>query len=284
MRDESEGRVVGLRREGRAWGSLVPKNRYLLVVALAALFVGALQATDVIELPFGAWFSGVTGSVISVASLNDFMTKYGYASLFALMALESASLPIPSEVVLPFAGYMVYLGNLNFWAAVAVSTAASLAGALFDYYVAIWLGRPFVVGLLRLFKLHNAALERAERWFARSGQWTVFVARFVPGLRTIISLPAGLFEMNIWNFIVMTVAGCFAWSVVLVYAGLVAGSYTSALGAFASSTTVLDDLSGVVAVISGIYVVYYVYSILRSRGRGATPPSSVSVLLWSSLS
>jgi membrane protein DedA with SNARE-associated domain len=263
-----------LQNSGRPLGSLVPRSKYLIVIAFAGLVVGLLQATDVVELPFGAWFSGLTGSVLSAASLNDFMTKYGYASLFALMALESASLPIPSEVVLPFAGYLVYLGTLNFWAAVAVSTAASLTGALLDYYLAAWLGRPFVVELLKAFRLHRTALDRAEGWFAKSGQWTVFAARFVPGLRTVISLPAGLFRMRIGSFVLMTVAGCFAWSVVLVYAGLVSGPAWSS--AFTSSTMVIDDLSGLVAAVSAAYIAYYSYPVLKSRGEKATLSSSGS--------
>jgi len=257
-------------------GSIVPRSRILLAIASVALVVGALEATGIIELPFGAWFSVLTGSIISTSSLNSFMNHYGYASLFALMALESASVPVPSEVVLPFAGYLVYLGTLNFWAVVAVSTVASLAGALVDYYLAAWLGRPFVVGLLSLFRVHKESLDRAEGWFAKSGQWTVFAARFVPVLRTVISLPAGLFEMNIWTFVVMTVAGCLAWSIVLVYAGLVAGSYTAALTAFTSSSAVIDDLSAIIAVVSAAYVAYFAYSSARESRGGASPPSSVS--------
>jgi membrane protein DedA with SNARE-associated domain len=252
--------------------ALVPRNRYLLAVALATFVVGALQAADVIELPFGAWFSGISGSVFSVTALNGFMTSYGYASLFALMALESASLPVPSEIVLPFAGYLVSIGEMNFWAAVLVSTTASITGALVDYYLAIWLGRPFVVRLLKAVRLHGVALDRAERWFARSGQWTVFAARFIPGLRTIISLPAGLFRMRIGPFVAMTLAGCFAWSLILVYAGSLAGASWST--AFTSSTTVIDDLSALVAVISALYVAYYALPALRPRQTPAAPASA----------
>ncbi len=255
-------------------GSLVPRNRYLLVIALALLVVGLLQATDVIELPFGTWFSWLTGSLLSSATLNDFMRTYGYTSVFALMALESASLPIPSEVVLPLAGYFVSVKAMDFWAVVGVSTLASLVGALVDYFLAKWLGRPFVVGLLELFRLHRGALDRAEAWFGRSAQWTVFAARFVPGLRTIISLPAGLFEMNLARFVIMTVAGCFAWSVILVYAGVLAGSASTST--FATSSTVIDGLSGLVAAMSAAYVIYYALSSRQGRRDAPSPPSSVS--------
>ena len=258
---------------GRA-GSVVPRSRYLLVLALVCLAVGLLQAANVVQLPFGAWFSKVSGSILSSPTLSSFMKNYGYLSLFTLMALESASLPVPSEVVLPFAGYLVSVGTLNFWVVILVSTLASLVGALVDYYLAIWLGRPFVVALLRAFKLHKDTLDRAEAWFARSGQWTVFAARFVPLLRTVISLPAGLFEMNIWRFVAMTVVGCFAWSVVLVYAGFLAGS--AATSAFASSPTVIEGLSGAVAVISAAYVGYYFIPAGPKQAEEVSHPSSVS--------
>ena len=255
-------------------GALVPRSRYLLAVALVVCVVGLLQAIDVIELPFGEWFSWLTGSILSSSALNDFMAKYGYASVFALMALESASLPVPSEVVLPLAGYFVGAGTLDFWAVVLVSTVASLVGALADYFLALWLGRPFVAGLLRLFRLHRGVLDRAEAWFDRSAQWTVFAARFVPGLRTVISLPAGLFEMNLTRFVAMTVAGCFAWSVILVYAGLLAGSASTST--FVTSSTVIDGLSGLLAAMSAAYIAYYVVSSRREPKAGATPPSSES--------
>ncbi len=239
----------------------VPRNKYLLLAAIVALVVGLLQLAHLAQLPFGSWLAGAGGSVLSTATLLDFMRKYGYASLFALMALESASTPVPSEVVLPFAGYLVYVGVLDFWLALAVSTVASLTGALVDYFLALWLGRPFVVRLLKAFGLGTSSLDRAEKWFERSGQWTVFVARFVPALRTVISLPAGLFEMRIRPFVIFTVAGCLAWSAILIYAGYLAGPAWE--GAFASSSTVIDALSGIVSLIAVAYVVYYVYGLRR---------------------
>ena len=237
---------------------LIPRNRILLVAAAAVLALGVLQLGNVIQLPFGTWFSGAGGSALPTSSLLDVMRKAGYPSLFALMALESASLPVPSEVVLPFAGYLVSQGVLNFWAVILVSTTASLAGALLDYYLALWLGRPFVIRMLKIFRAHGGALERAEKWFDTSGRWTVLLARFVPILRTVISLPAGLFKMNVKSFVLMTIIGCLGWSIVLVYAGVLAGNAWA--NAFASSLTVADAFSAVAAFAAAIYVVYYAYA------------------------
>jgi len=257
----------------RSVGSWIPRNRYLFFCALVLFIVGVLQAVDLLELPFGTLFSWLSGSLLSSATLNSFISKYGYASVFSLMALESASLPVPSEIVLPLAGYFVGAHQLDFWAVVVVSTLASLIGASLDYYLAKWLGRPFVVGLLNLFRLHRNALDRAEAWFGRSAQWTVFAARFVPGLRTVISLPAGLFEMRLSRFVLMTAVGCFAWSVILVYAGVIAGAPSSST--FANSSTVVDGLSALVAAMSAAYMVYYALASKRGAGPTATP-SSVS--------
>ena len=263
-----------MRSDIRRAGSWVPRSRYLLIIALAIFILGSLEALDAIELPFGTWFSWLGGSVLSSSTLDSFMTSYGYASIFALMALESASLPVPSEVVLPLAGYFVRTGVLSFWAVVGVSTVASIVGALTDYYLAKWLGRPFAVGLLRLFRLHRDALDRAEAWFGRSAQWTVLAARFVPGLRSGISLPAGLFEMNVGRFVLMTVAGCFAWSVILVYAGFLAGSASA--NTFSTSTTVGVGLSGLLAAMAAAYVLFNAYSGRRGPRGHTSPPSSVS--------
>ncbi len=260
------------------FGALVPRNRYLLLVAVAALVVSALQLVRVIDIPIGQVFSGSSASLLSTQSLLDFMRTWGYVSLFALMMLESASVPIPSEIILPFAGYLVSLGAMNFELAVIVSTAAGLVGALVDYYLAYFLGRPFVISLLRAFRIDPRALGRAEGWFERSGQWTVFAARFVPLLRSLISLPAGLFRMRMWVFVVMTVIGCLGWATVLVYAGAVAG--TAIPNALGSSATVADGIAAVVAAAAVLYVVYFAAGGRRkSAGRRAgaiSPASSVS--------
>lgn len=245
-------------------GRLVPRSKYLLAFAVATFVVGVLQALSIVELPFAAWFSALTGSVVSLSALNNFMGRYGYASIFVLMGLESASLPVPSEVVLPLAGYLVYTGVLSFWPVVVVSTVASLAGALVDYLLAARLGRPFVSAALGRLHVHQGALERAEGWFARWGQWTVFAARFVPFVRTVISLPAGLFEMKVRPFVALTLAGCFAWSVILVYAGYLASAAGQSWSAtFSSSSAVVQLLSAAVAATSAAYMAYYAYSGVR---------------------
>jgi membrane protein DedA with SNARE-associated domain len=254
----------------------IPKNGCLLVAAAVALCVSVAQLTDLVELPFGAIFGGSSASVLSTASLVSFMSSFGYVSLFALMTLESASVPIPSEVVLPFAGYLVYSGAMNFALALLVSTIASLAGALVDFYLAFFLGRPFVVSMLKGFRVNPTALDRAEGWFGRFGQWTVLVSRFVPVLRSVISLPAGLFRMRLVPFVVMTIVGCLGWSAVLVYSGYAAGRLWDSV--FSSSITVADGFSLAIAAVASAYIVYFAIKSRRgdtrsnlSGGEGVVP-------------
>lgn len=204
------------------------------------------------------------------------MRTYGYLSLFVLMTAESASAPIPSEVILPIAGVLVYDGTLgSLPLAFAVSTAGALAGALIDYYLALVLGRPFVTRLLRIFRLDAADLQKAEGWFERSGQWTVFAARFVPLLRALISLPAGLFRMKLRTFLVMTLVGCAVWNAMLIYAGYAAGQFLNGACAGTGAGVVAGGLAVALAVSSVLYLVYYAMGFVRG-GRVAAPTPSAS--------
>ncbi len=250
---------------------MVPRNKYVLAIAVVTFGLGIMEFTGLLVLPYGAWLSELSASVVSSTTIVSLMTMAGYTGLFVLMALESASLPIPSEFVLPLAGYLVYIHAMSLWVAILVATAAGVAGALFDYGLALWLGRPFVARLLKLSGLHESSLDRAEVWFDRSGEWTVFAARFVPGLRSIISLPAGLFRMGIKSFVLLTAAGALAWSAVLIYAGDLAGNLAMSSGAFESSSALAEVLSGLIAALSAAYIGYY---FVRRRPSGPSSPGA----------
>ncbi|MDV3278492.1 MAG: DedA family protein [Nitrososphaerales archaeon] len=239
--------------------TVLPLNKYLLVIALFAFCLSLIELSEAVELPFETWVLGTSSSsIFSSASLIALMRDLGYVSLFALMTLESASLPIPSEVVLPFAGYLVYLGVMNFELALAVSVAAGLVGALIDYYIALLLGRAVVDRFLLKFGIRSEALQRAEKWFGGRGAWTVLVARFVPLLRSIISFPAGLFRMRLSTFAMMTIIGCFGWSAVLIYAGYAAGQlWNQVIGSSSALLTTAIVLA--VALASAFYMVYFAY-------------------------
>jgi membrane protein DedA with SNARE-associated domain len=243
---------------------MIPKSKYLAILAFIALGLYLIELSGVLGVPFGGVFQGSSGSsFFSSQRVVSLMSSLGYVSLFALMTLESASLPIPSEVVLPFSGYLVYIGVMNFGAALAISTAAALLGAFIDYYLARILGSAFVERFLRWFRIDHKNLRTAERWFAEKGTWTVFGARFVPLLRSLISLPAGLFRMPLWSFTLFTVIGCVIWNAVLIYAGYAAGSlWESVVGS--SFSFFVNVVLAALAAVSALYLIYYGYNRARN--------------------
>jgi len=144
----------------------------------------------------------------------DTIESLGYAGVFLLMALESANIPIPSEIIMPFSGFLVSTGSFNFWLVVFFGALGNLAGSLVSYFAASKLDR-------RIRKNRDFAL--AERWFKKYGDISMFFSRMLPIVRTFISFPAGMFKVNIWKFSAYTFAGSFLWSWLLTYIGFVLG-------------------------------------------------------------
>ncbi|MGC8601050.1 MAG: DedA family protein [Thermoprotei archaeon] len=156
----------------------------------------------------------------SFSWLTQAVGAWSYAGLIFLMTLESASLPVPSEVILPLAGYLVYQGKMNFYLAFLASLIGSMAGSMIDYELGLRLGKS--VTKLPLIKEEH--LRVATNWFQRRGNLTVLLARFVIGLRAAISIPAGIFAMDRGSFIFYTLAGSAIWNYCLIYAGFILGS------------------------------------------------------------
>ncbi|HEY6608057.1 MAG TPA: DedA family protein [Candidatus Limnocylindria bacterium] len=164
----------------------------------------------------------------------------GYLGVAAAVALETIVAPIPSEVILPMAGWKVSqsaadpsivepLTNApwSFLLTVAFATAGSLVGALFGYAIGAWGGRPLLDRYGRYVGIGPAELNRAEQWFERWGAWAVFLGRMVPLVRTFVSYPAGISRMPIGRFVVFSTLGSLPWNAALIYAGWVVGeNYT----------------------------------------------------------
>ncbi|HZY94849.1 MAG TPA: DedA family protein [Candidatus Bathyarchaeia archaeon] len=163
------------------------------------------------------------------------MGQFGYTGVFLLMVMESATLPVPSEVVLPLAGYLVYKGTFEFWTAVIVATLGSLVGTMIDYSIGFYLGRPAVLRYGRLVGIGERHFMTTEGWFRKRGKIIVLLARFVPLVRTLISFPAGIVKMDVKQFLVYSAIGIFIWDVALVYVGYVAGQNSAAISAFLES-------------------------------------------------
>lgn len=158
--------------------------------------------------------------------------KTGYAGIFTLMLLESAAFPIPSEIVLPFAGYLVSNGTLSFWPVLIYSTIAALLGSFVDYYLGSKLG-PVLLNSNKPRFVSAEHLRRANRWFEQYGPIAVALFRMVPAARVLISFPAGAYHMSKTKFAVYTLAGCLPWNFTLIYLGWWLGSsWDSVVGLF----------------------------------------------------
>ena len=163
-------------------------------------------------------------AVVFGLSISDILRDFGYAGLFLVMLGETVFPPIPSEAVLPLAGYLVEQGDFRFPLVLATSTAGSVTGAMVLYELARRGGRPFAVRFLRFARLEPEKLDEAERWFARRGPLVVLVGRCVPGVRSLVSLPAGVLHMPRWEYLLFTVIGSLAWNALLIGAGVLLGS------------------------------------------------------------
>lgn len=147
----------------------------------------------------------------------------GYWGVGIGMAIESANIPLPSEVILPFGGYLVYTGRLDFWWTVLAGTVGGTLGSVGSYYLGLRGGRPFLQKYGRYLGINQQKLALADRWFERYGEATVFFTRLMPIIRTFISLPAGIARMNFKKFVIYTFLGSLPWSILLVYAGYALG-------------------------------------------------------------
>ncbi len=148
----------------------------------------------------------------------------GYAGVVLLMAIESACIPLPSEVIMPFAGYLVFKGQFNlFWVATAGAIGCNL-GSVVSYWIGRWGGKPAIDRFGRFVLLSHHDLERTEYYFHRFGALTVLVGRLLPVVRTFIALPAGVAKMNQVRFHIYTFVGSWPWCFVLAYVGMKLGN------------------------------------------------------------
>jgi len=200
-----------------------------IVIALAvvspSVFIAASYLEDLAETSgkeasgdIGALIIGLPSHVISMAS------NAGYAGVFFLTLLDSAGFPFPSEIILPFAGYLVFRGALQYWPVVLCSTVAALLGSSADYYVGRKLGSSLIAGKVTLPYIPVGRLQRVQAWFDKHGPIVVALLRLVPGVRVLISIPAGACKIKPVTFEFYTLLGCLTWNIALVYLGWWLGS------------------------------------------------------------
>lgn len=195
------------------------------------------------------------------------VSSWGYPGIFGLMILEASSLPIPSEVVLPFSGYLVSLGRLDFVATLFVASVAAICGSLIDYQIGLRgvevLTKRRILGRA-IFSVDQ--LKYADKWFDRYGSVMVLLGRLIPGIRTLISFPAGAAKMPLTKFLVFTTAGCVLWNTILIYIGYYLGSNWTEVAGVSHYI--------IIAVVAGLLAAFVLYKIIRRRKKKAAQATS----------
>ena len=199
-----------------------------------------------------------------IAFFEQLYRTVGYGGIVAAMAIESACIPLPSEIILPMAGWMVSRQLFTLWGATLAGTLGCVIGSTVAYWVGALGGRPLLDRYGRYVLISSHDLEVADRWFARYGQGAIFFSRMLPVIRTFISLPAGIARMPFGRFVVYTALGSLPWSLALVFAGKSLGDNWEAV------RTVLQKFDFLIVAIIVVAVVYYVY---RHLSRALASPS-----------
>jgi membrane protein DedA with SNARE-associated domain len=202
----------------------------------------------------------------------NLLSQWNLPGVFLLMTLEGATLPVPSEVVLPLAGFLVYQGKLEFWSAVAAATLGSLVGTIVDFSIGYYLGRPAVLRYGRKIRLSEKHLMITEKWFASHGGVAVLLARFVPLLRTLIAFPAGTAKMKISKFLAYSTVGIVIWDIILIYLGVLAGQNATSI---AHTLDAILPLIGYAA-LGGIILALLLLSRRQGRKEENPGPSDLS--------
>ncbi len=156
-------------------------------------------------------------------SFLDFISVYGYFAVALLMAMENACIPIPSELILGFAGYLIFADQMTFTGAMTAGMIGGMVGSIFAYLVGSYGGRKFVDKYGKYFLIKKSHVDLAQRWFDKYGIRAVFFSRMLPVVRTFISLPAGFARVNFKAFLFYTFAGSLPWTALILYLGVLFG-------------------------------------------------------------
>lgn len=184
--------------------------------------------------------------------LVDLIFDWGYLGIFLLMVVESSFIPFPSEIVLIPAGYLAQKGEMSLVYIMLSGTAGSLVGAFINYYLAFTLGRKLLAKYGRYFFIQESALIKMESYFRAHGHISTFTGRLIPGIRQLISIPAGLAKMNLMTFSLYTTLGAGIWGAILVLLGYFIGSNEALIGEYLSQITVAT----LIVLTLGVYLYY----------------------------
>ena len=189
------------------------------------------------------------------------ISSSGYMGIVLLMAIESACIPLPSEIIMPFSGYLVFRGDFGlFWVGLA-GAFGCVVGSVPAYYLGLHGGRPLVERYGKYVLVSHRDLDLADRWFNRYGDWAIFFSRLLPVVRTFISFPAGVAKMNFPRFVAYTFLGSFPWCLGLAYIGMKLGQNWDTLGVYFHRFDIV--VGGFIA----LGVIYYLWHHLKGGRR-----------------
>lgn len=191
--------------------------------------------------------------------LVDLVADWGYIGIFLLMALESSFFPFPSEVVMIPAGYLVFKGDMNIFLAFLSGASGSLFGALFNYYLCYFFGRPFIEKYGKFVGITEEKMRKFEIFFEKYGEISTFNCRLLPGIRQYISLPAGLAKMNIFRFSLLTTLGAGIWVAILMGIGYILGDQEELIKEYLHIITI--------ALIFVVFFITAVYLYIKKKGK-----------------
>ena len=176
-------------------------------------------------------------------TIVQYIGDMGYWGIFLLMFLESTFFPFPSEIIMVPAGYLVYKGEMNLYIVILIGILGSVLGALLNYYLAMFFGRKFILKYGKYFFIKEKTLNKLDKFFESHGEISTFTGRLIPGIRQLISLPAGLSKMNLFKFSLFTAIGAGIWIVVLVAVGYAVGSNEELISEYLKSATLIALIS-----------------------------------------
>lgn len=176
----------------------------------------------------------------------------GYFGVTGLMAIESANIPLPSEVIMPFSGYLVSQGILNLWWVAVAGAFGCVIGSVLSYALGFWGGRPLVEKYGKYIFLSHHDIDKADKWFAKYGDWAIFISRLLPVVRTFISFPAGLTKMHFKRFVIFTFLGSLPWCIGLAYVGEIMGNNWESLRVYFKRFDVL--IAAVIVAVIAWYI------------------------------
>jgi len=187
------------------------------------------------------------------------ISTLGYGGVLLFMAMESMIFPVPSELVMPFAGFLAAQGRFSFWLVILFSSLGSIIGSLISYYIGKYGGEVLVRKYGRYLLLNEYDLQKTHEWFQRKGELTIFTSRFIPVVRHLISIPAGIGEMNVKKFLAYTLIGATLWNTFLTYLGFKLGENWAQVRQYSEYISL--PIAVIVVVVGG----YFLYRHFRKR-------------------